>query len=64
MSIQRTALIHAIVNAQKTNEIETYNELLSIYYRLLKQEQIKDKFMKEFTFYQKISQKAIELLNV
>lgn len=64
MPIQRTDLIHAIANAQKTNETEIYNELLRIYYLLLRQEEIKDKYMKEFTFYQKISQRAIELLSV
>ena len=64
MSIRRTDLIRAIAEAQRNNDIESYNELLRIYYRMLSQEQIKDVFMKEITLYDTISNKALQLLSV
>lgn len=64
MSIRRADLIHAIAEAQKNNDIESYNELLRIYYRMLSQEQIKDVFMKEITLYDTISNRALQLLGV
>ncbi len=63
MAINRFDLIRAISTARIESDNESYDELLSIYYQLLEQEDINDVFIKEFTIYHKISEAAQKFLN-
>lgn len=62
MTIQRTKLIKAILAAEKTSDKDVYVELLKILYRLMEQENINKTFITEFTVYEKISDKALQLI--
>lgn len=62
MTIQRTKLIKAILAAEKSSDKDVYVELLKILYRLMEQENINKTFITEFTVYEKISDKALQLL--
>lgn len=62
MTIQRTKLIKAILAAEKTSDKDVYVELLKILYRLMEQENINKTFITEFTVYEKISDKALLLI--
>lgn len=62
MTIQRAKLIKAILAAEKTSDKDVYVELLKILYRLMEQENINKTFITEFTVYEKISDKALQLI--
>ena len=59
MVFNRFYLISAILQAKFLNKTDEYSELLSIFYRLLGQEEISHKFIKEFYFYETLSNNAI-----
>ena len=62
MAIDRIKLVKAIYAAQKDLDYDTYKELLSIYYKLIEQENINENFITEFTTYEKISRSALQLI--
>lgn len=64
MSIKRINLVNAINIAQKKSDYNTYEELLNIYYKLLTQENINEKFISEFIIYENISEAARQLISV
>ena len=63
MAIKRINLVSAINIAHKTVDYDTYKELLSLYYKLLEQEDINDTFITEFITYEKISDSALKLIS-
>lgn len=63
MPIERIRLVNAINVASKCSDYDTYKELLSIYYRLIEQENINSKFITNFVFYENISDSALHLIN-
>lgn len=64
MAINRYNLVRAITEALKESDLNTYKELLALYYRLLEQEDINDVFLKEFTTYDEMSEEALKFLSV
>ena len=62
MAIKRINLVYAINIANKEEDYETYKELLTLYYKLLAQENINDKFIAEFVTYDSISDTALKLI--
>ncbi len=64
MSIKRTKLVNAINTAHKDFDLSTYEELLRLYYKLLEQEDISDKFITEFITYEHISEPALKLIKM
>lgn len=63
MAINRFSLIEAISEARKHKDDKVYDELLSIYYRLLEQEEINDNFIINFITHNQISESAKETLS-
>ena len=64
MAINRLQLIRAITTAQKCDDYESYDELLTLYYKMLSQEEINNKYLDEFIVYFKITDKAKALLEI
>ena len=63
MAINRFDLIHAISNARRNKDDDIYDELLKLYYCLLKQEEINDNFIINFNTHNTISQSAQNMLS-
>lgn len=58
MAINRNSLVSAIIQSYKREDFNAYQELLSIYYKMLGQEEINDAYLGEFTIYDVISEDA------
>lgn len=58
MAINRNSLVSAIIQSYKRQDFDAYQELLSIYYKMLDQEEINDAYLGEFTSYDAISEDA------
>lgn len=63
MSINRFRLIQAITDAREKHEIELYDELLKIYYRLLDQENINGTFIIDFMMHSEVSDMALKSIS-
>ncbi len=62
MAIKRNVLISAINSAYKNKEYNSYEELLSLYYKMLEQEKINNDYIMEFIFYENLSEASKKIL--
>lgn len=62
MEINRNRLVIAINEALAREDYDEYGSLLDIYYQLLEQEEINDKYISEFIYYDEIPDKIYELI--
>ena len=62
MTINRNRLVNAINEALIREDYDTYRQLLDIYYQLLEQEDINDKYISEFISYDNIPDSIYKLI--
>lgn len=62
MAIERNKLVIAINESLNRGDYDTYIKLLDIYYNLLEQEDINDRYLSEFISYDNIPESIYKLI--